>query len=121
MGEDQSQVGTPVDNEQKSPEELRREIEETRENLGDTAAALAEKTDVKTRAKEKVEGVKQTVAQKKEAFASKQEGNTSGGDVGAQVSSTATQAKAKAQENPVITAAACAFVGGFLFGRITSR
>jgi chromosome segregation ATPase len=69
MGEDKGQVGTAVDDEQKSPEELRGEIEDARQNLGDTAAALAEKTDFKARAKEKVEGVKQTLAEKKEAIA----------------------------------------------------
>lgn len=118
MGQDQGQVGTPVDKEQKSPEELQREIEETRQNLGDTAAALAEKTDVKARAKEKVEGVKRTVAQKKEEFASKQ-GDGSG--VAAQVGSTATEARTKARENPVMAAAIGAFLGGFIFGRITSH
>jgi len=48
MAEDTSQVGAPVDEEPKSPEQIRREIEDTRQDLGDTAAALAEKTDVKT-------------------------------------------------------------------------
>lgn len=40
-----------IDGEQKSPEELRQEIAETREGLGDTVEALAEKTDVKAQAK----------------------------------------------------------------------
>jgi hypothetical protein len=35
--------------------------------------------------------------------------------------SAATQVKTKAQENPVPTAALAAFVGGFLFGRITKK
>jgi len=78
MGEEQGQVGTSLENEQKSPEELQREIEETRRDLGDTAAALAEKTDIKARA------------------------------------------TAKAQENPVATAAFAAFAIGFGLGRITS-
>lgn len=38
----------------KTPEEIRRDIEETREDLGDTVDALSAKTDVKARAKEKV-------------------------------------------------------------------
>ena len=110
MGQDESQVGTAVENEQNGPEQIRREIEDTREDLGDTAAALAAKTDVKARAKEKVDGVKQTIAEKKESFgASSSDG--SGGDA----------AGASAQENPIPTAAIAAFVGGFLFGRITSR
>jgi uncharacterized protein DUF3618 len=124
MGEDTGKVGAAVGSEeQKSPEELRREIEETREELGDTAAALAEKTDFKARARERVDGLKQTVAVKKEAVASKVgSGDASGdGGAGAQASAVAAQARTKAQENPVATAALAAFVGGFLFGRITSR
>jgi hypothetical protein len=123
MGEDQGQVGTPVEQQQKSPEELKREIEETREGLGDTAAALAEKTDVKTRAREKIGGVKQTVAEKKASFTSNSSSGASGAGnpTVAAASSAATQAKAKAQENPVAAAAIGAFVGGFLLGRVTSR
>ncbi len=102
MGQDKSQVGTPVENEQKSPEELRREIEETRQDLGDTAAALAEKTDVKARAKEKVAGVKQSVSEKTDA-------------------PVAAQAKTTAQQNPVAVAAVAALVAGFVLGRLTAR
>jgi ElaB/YqjD/DUF883 family membrane-anchored ribosome-binding protein len=44
-----------------TPAEIRAEIEETREELGDTVEALAEKTDVKAQAKAKVEDVKEKV------------------------------------------------------------
>jgi|tagenome__1003787_1003787.scaffolds.fasta_scaffold18595977_2 hypothetical protein len=40
-------------------EQLRDEIEDARRDLGDTAAALAAKTDVKTRATEKADELKQ--------------------------------------------------------------
>jgi muramoyltetrapeptide carboxypeptidase LdcA involved in peptidoglycan recycling len=113
MGQDKGQVGAAVGDE-KTPEEIRREIEATRQELGDTAAALAAKTDVKTRAKEKVEDVKQTIAQKKESFSSNAPGDVSD-------SSRLTEIKTKAQENPIPTAAIAAFIGGFLFGRLTSR
>jgi len=106
MGQDQGQVGTPVATDQKSPEEIRRDIEATRHDLGDTAAALAAKTDVKARAKEKVDDIRQNF------------GSSSTGDAGP---SPVTQAKAKARQNPIPTAAIAAFVGGFLFGRVTSR
>ena len=102
MGEDPSQVGTSVADEQKSPEQLRREIEETRQDLGDTAAALASKTDVKARAKEKVSDLKETVADKSSP-------------------SVAGQATSKVQQNPAVVAAAAAFFGGYLLGRIRSR
>jgi uncharacterized protein DUF3618 len=69
MGEDPGAVSasavgadgqTPED-----PEQLRAEIERTREDLGDTVAALAEKTDVKARARDKVADVRQTVNQRR--------------------------------------------------------
>jgi ElaB/YqjD/DUF883 family membrane-anchored ribosome-binding protein len=41
-----------------SPEEIRAEIEGTRGELGDTVAAVAEKTDVKKQVKARVEDVK---------------------------------------------------------------
>jgi ElaB/YqjD/DUF883 family membrane-anchored ribosome-binding protein len=50
--------GSPTGSEEKSPEEIRAEIGETREELGDTVAAVAEKTDVKKQAKAKVDDVK---------------------------------------------------------------
>jgi ElaB/YqjD/DUF883 family membrane-anchored ribosome-binding protein len=102
-------------NGEQSPEEIRREIEATREELGDTVAALAEKTDVKARAKEKVAGVKETVQEKTQSFTSPSNRESSGGP------SPVDQVKTKAQENPIPTAAIAAFVGGFLLGRLTSR
>jgi hypothetical protein len=121
MGQDQGQVGA-VTNEQNDPDAIRREIEETREDLGDTAAALAAKTDVKARAKEKVDSVKQTISEKKESIASSTGGNGSGSGegAGAQANAAFTQAKTKAQENPIPVAAIGAFVVGFLIGRITA-
>jgi hypothetical protein len=48
----------------RSPAEIRADIEHTREELADTAAALAEKADVKARAQEKVEETKAKVSHK---------------------------------------------------------
>jgi Protein of unknown function (DUF3618) len=99
-----------------TPAELRADIERTRQELGDTVAALAEKTDVKARAKEKVAEVRGTVTHKKtELMGRARESSPEGAN------SAATQVKTKAQQNPVPTAALAAFVGGFLFGRITKR
>jgi hypothetical protein len=47
--------GTTFDN----PEELRHEIERTREELGDTVEALAHKVDVKARVQQRVADVRQ--------------------------------------------------------------
>ncbi|MFL5894593.1 MAG: DUF3618 domain-containing protein [Thermoleophilaceae bacterium] len=116
MGQDQRQDGTAVAGDQKSPEQIRREIEATRRELGETAAALAAKTDVKARAKERVEGVKQTVTEKREAFT--QQVHATSPET---ATSAATQVKAKARQNPIQAAAVGAFVGGFVLGRITSR
>jgi Protein of unknown function (DUF3618) len=54
MGQDTSQERT----QQLTAEELRGEIEDVRRDLGDTAAALAAKTDVKTRARERADELK---------------------------------------------------------------
>jgi ElaB/YqjD/DUF883 family membrane-anchored ribosome-binding protein len=98
------------------PQHLRAEIERTRRELGDTVAALAEKTDVKARAKEKVSEVRHNVTEKKTELMSRARDSSPDG-----ANTTAVQVRAKAQENPIPTAALAAFVGGFLFGRITKR
>lgn len=48
-----------ADAEDKTPAEIRAEIDRTREELGDTVEALAEKTDVKAQAKAKVDEAKE--------------------------------------------------------------
>jgi Protein of unknown function (DUF3618) len=53
MGQDPRKGGTVT------TEELRRDIEQTRAQLGDTAAALGAKADVKGRAKERVNEIKE--------------------------------------------------------------
>jgi len=123
MGEDPGAVsarevgeGTAAQQTPEDPAELRAEIERTRQDLGDTVAALAEKTDVKARAKEKVSEVRQNVTEKKtELMGRARESSPDGAN------SAAVQVRAKAQENPIPSAALAAFVGGFLFGRITKR
>jgi ElaB/YqjD/DUF883 family membrane-anchored ribosome-binding protein len=126
MGEDQGAVstraldesGTASQSQQppEDPAQLRDDIERTRQDLGDTVAALAEKTDVKTRAKEKVSEVKNNVNEKRTELMGKARDSSPDG-----ANSAAVQVRAKAQENPIPTAALAAFVGGFLFGRISKR
>ena len=98
------------------PRELRAEIERTRQDLGETVAALAEKTDVKSRAREKVAEVRHTVNEKRTKLVGRARESSPDG-----ASSAADQVRAKAEENPVAASAIAAFVGGFLLGRITSR
>jgi hypothetical protein len=126
MGEDPGAVSTRALNEsgdapsrQQPPEDpavLREDIERTRQDLGDTVAALAEKTDVKARAKEKVTEVKHNVNEKRTELMGKARDSSPDS-----ANSAAVQVRTKAQDNPVPTAALAAFVGGFLFGRITKR
>lgn len=91
--------------ETRQPEEIRRDIDTTRAELGETAAALAEKTDVKARAGEKVEELKSRVRDSTPGSAS----------------SAATQAQRTARENPLPVAVAGAFAAGLVFGRLSKR
>jgi hypothetical protein len=107
------QTGT---SEQRSPEEIQRDIEQTREQLGDTAAAVAEKADVKSQAKAKADEIKAKAQAKKDELGAKaKEASPESASAGAQ------QVAAKAQQNPLPFAVGGALVLGFLIGRITSR
>jgi hypothetical protein len=50
--------------ETKGPDEIREEIEDTREELGDTVAALAAKSDLRTQARKRFEGARETAKRK---------------------------------------------------------
>jgi len=102
--------------ETKEPEQLREEIEETRRELGDTVEALAAKADVKARMKDKVEATKESATQKKDDLLGKARESSPDS-----VTSGASQATQKAKENPLPVAAAGAFLGGFVLGRLTKR
>ena len=55
MTDDETQDGAEATaGETKSPEQIQADIEQTREELGDTVEALAEKTDVKAQAKSRI-------------------------------------------------------------------
>jgi ElaB/YqjD/DUF883 family membrane-anchored ribosome-binding protein len=101
-----------VTEEQRSPEEIRADIEAAREQLGDTAAAVAQKTDVKQQAKAKVSGVKEKTSAKREEVAEKAPDSA-----GAAVE----QAQRFARENPAALAIGGAFVAGFALGKLRSR
>jgi gas vesicle protein len=96
------------------PDMIRREIEDTRERMGDTVDALGYKTDVKSRAKEsvtgKVDSVKEKIVGAKD---SAMEATPSSGDV----RHGARQAVGIAQENPLglaVGAVAVGFLAGML-------
>jgi hypothetical protein len=139
MGQDPGEVGAQQldDDSQKSPEQLRAEIEETREDLGDTVEALAAKTDVKARARERAEEVKRSALRKRDELLSKVKRSSPAGEGGPSAAEPAVppldgastggrtitvgQLKDLARENPVATAAFAAFVGGIAFARLLSR
>jgi ABC-type transporter Mla subunit MlaD len=100
MSESADQAGPPSD-----PEQLKTEIEQTRQQLGDTVDQLAAKADVKGRAQAKAadltQQAKDTAAQvKKQAAARadqvKQQAATTAGQVKQQASTTTGQVKEQA-------------------------
>ncbi len=113
--------------EPRDPEQIKAEIQETREELGETVAALAEKADVKAQARKKVSETKAT-AQEKVAevtgtakakageFSEKAQGATP-----ESANAAARQGAQAARGNPVPTAAAGALFLGFLLGWLLGR
>jgi gas vesicle protein len=107
------------------PEVIRKDIEQTRERMGDTVDALGYKTDVKSRAKEsvtgKVEGVKEKLVGAKDSVT-----ETVGGAKDSAMSATpsagdvqqgAKKAVGIAQSNPLglaVGAVAVGFLAGML-------
>lgn len=81
-----SQPGQPSDEDTRGSEELRRDIERTREELGDTVEALAAKTDLSSRAREKRLQAKAAAAAK--ASAAKESVQTQAGRIGERVRQT---------------------------------
>lgn len=103
-------------NESREPEEIREDIEQTRDELGDTVAAVAEKTDVKQQARAKVGELKgQANAKAKELSAKAKEAAPDSAGEGVE------QAQRLAKENPVPLAFAGVFLAGVVFGRLLSR
>ena len=86
------------------PDRIRREIEATREEMGETVDALSYKADVKSRAKENLMG-------KKDAIKSKVTGVSDATPDGEQVKDNARRAAGIAQENPLGLAVGSVAVG----------
>jgi ElaB/YqjD/DUF883 family membrane-anchored ribosome-binding protein len=101
---------------ERTPEEIQAEIEQTREELGDTVEALAAKTDVKARTQDRVAEIKDAAQAKREQLAGKAReiSPETATDAGQQVVSTV-------QQKPVPFTAVGAFAAGLLVGWLVGR
>ena len=117
--------------EDRTPEDIRREIEETREELADAAAALAYKADVKARAQDRKEEVKADLKGKVDNLKSSVSGtaegvkaqasNTTPGSVKSAASSAGSSVQATVRRKPLESAAVAAAVLGFALGYLIAR
>jgi hypothetical protein len=123
----------------RTPDEIRSDIENTRDDLGDTVEALAAKTDVKSRAKARADSLKSDALAKKDELTAKVKERAPGGDGGAAQgagsegsASSGSNVPAQAQElsqkalttakaNPIPVAVAGGVLLGYLIGRGRSR
>ena len=128
MGEEPSTSGSAasgatVTRAASDPETIREEIDATRQQLGDTIEALAERTDLRAQAKHKLEKTKAYVSKKKDDLLAKKEALLGKATEGSpeSVVSAANQAAQKARENPVPLAAISAFALGWAVGRRSRR
>jgi hypothetical protein len=102
--------------EDRSPEEIRADIEQTREEVGETVEALAAKSDVKAQAHQRIDEVKANVrARAEEAKAKARSATPQTAQQGGE------QVVAKVRSNPTPLIAGAALVAAFLIGRRTGR
>jgi ElaB/YqjD/DUF883 family membrane-anchored ribosome-binding protein len=102
--------------EDRSAEEIRADIEQTREEVGDTVEALAAKSDVKAQAQQRIDEVRSRVrARAEEAKAKARSATPQSAQQGGE------QVVAKIRSNPTPVIAGTALVAAFLIGRRTGR
>jgi ElaB/YqjD/DUF883 family membrane-anchored ribosome-binding protein len=120
---DKGSTQTTDEKASRDPAQIREEIEETRGELGETVAAVAEKTDVKKQAQARKDELKGQAADKADEAKAKVKEATEKAKEAAPDSATegVEQAQRLAQENPVPLAIAGAFVAGLVLGRLLSR
>jgi ElaB/YqjD/DUF883 family membrane-anchored ribosome-binding protein len=103
-----SKHGDEIDGASREPEEIRADIEQTREELGETAAAVAEKADVKAQASAKAEEVTDRAAAKAKEVAPES------------AAPTIERAQRFANEKPLVVIGV-ALVAAVVLGRLISR
>jgi ElaB/YqjD/DUF883 family membrane-anchored ribosome-binding protein len=123
----QTAADDPAQREGRSVEQIERDIEATRADMGDTVEALAEKTDVKAQARKQADEVK-AQAQEKLTAAKTKVTDTKDDLLGkAQEASpetartAAAQVQQTARENPLPVAVGAAVLVGFVLGRLSKR
>jgi ElaB/YqjD/DUF883 family membrane-anchored ribosome-binding protein len=109
-------TGSDDAQETRTPDEIRSDIDDTREEVGDTVEALAAKTDVKTQARNRIDEIKGNVRAKADQAKAKAQSTTpesaqQGGE----------QLVAKVRENPIPVGFGAAVLVAFLIGRRTGR
>jgi ElaB/YqjD/DUF883 family membrane-anchored ribosome-binding protein len=125
MGEGPGPVGEGLGG--SDSDQLRRDIERSRQELGDTVSSLAQKADVKAQAQDKVSDIKASAQQKlaearQTASAKAEELRGKAKEASPDSATEGTQrAVNMAQENPLPVAAAGSFVFGLLVGRLQGR
>lgn len=107
----------------RDPEDIRKDIESTRAELGETVSEVAAKTDVGKQAKAKTDELKeQAGAKAQEAKAKAREFGGKAREIAPDSAGEGVQqAQQVARENPVPVALAGAFLAGLVLGRLTSR
>jgi ElaB/YqjD/DUF883 family membrane-anchored ribosome-binding protein len=110
------QVGATSADENRSPEEIRADIDQTREEMGDTVDALAAKTDVKGQAQQRIADLKGNLDRRRQELTAKARSTTP-----ESAQQSGQQVVAKVRENPAPVALGGAVLAGFLLGRLTGR
>lgn len=116
MDEESRQAEPGVGGGERSPEQIQAEIDVTREQLGETVAAVGEKADIKGQARDKVTELKQTARTKKDELLDK--ARSSSPDSAA---AGAQKLKGTARQKPLPFAVGGALLVGFLVGRRAGR
>lgn len=114
----------------RTPEQIKRDIEHTREELAETAAALADKADVKARAHEKLDETKARITGKVDTARATLTGTAeTAADKAADATpaavadgahSVAGTARVKIKDNPIPAALVAGFAAGVLIGRLVA-
>lgn len=115
MGEEPGTGGSTVTAAQ-APEQLRRAIDETREELGETVEALAAKTNFKARARRRLRDTRDSAAHKQGQLLGKAHNALPKGAADA-----GSQLRRQIRANPLPAMAIVAFLVGLLIGRTMKR